>query len=472
MFELSNDAGRDLLETVKEIEAKKEDDKSISEKRDFVSNNWIKEGVENDTINQIKERGGAVWLSPDGDILFRPQQTAKIIKLEKAKAQNVLANYLDREAVRLFTGTKEVDPDIFPNELLCVTDKFTPFAHSEFLEIEGMTYRTPWRPTQYMSAKPSADEPQAIKMLLARLTAHNPIYYRWMINWMAGFLQTRRRSQCALVLKGDQGSGKGILFEHIITPLFGEEYCIVIDDDRLHSNFKNWISGNLFYNLNEISHDMRTRKAVKNFIKQLVTDTKVQAEQKYKDAGAIEIFGQVLITSNELAPLEIETSDRRFTIIQTDQALKKDGINTTKLIENIKSELMAFASYLIGYNVDWVLFDTALDTPEKRAVVNATTDKVILIGNAIKMKDISFFEPMEETNTHLYNLVCDDLGKGRLCQSHLKQIYEGVFDDTISAKHIINRLATFDVSLFGDTKKSNGKKYYILKYIQCEEFSP
>ncbi|MDP2077329.1 MAG: DUF5906 domain-containing protein [Sulfuricurvum sp.] len=469
MFESLNESAHNLLNTAKEIEAKKEADKSITQNGEFVANNWVKDGEENDTINQIKERGGAVWLSPDGDILFRPQQTAKIIKLEKAKAQNVLANYLDREAVRLLTGTKEVDPDIFPNQLLCVTDKFTPFAHSEFLEIEGMTYRTPWRPTAYMSVKPSADEPKAIKMLLQRLTNHNPTYYKWVINWMAGFLQTRKRSQCALVLKGDQGSGKGILFEYVITPLFGEEYCIVVDDDRLHSTFKNWMGGQLFYNLNEISHDVKTRKAIKNFIKQLVTDTKVQAEQKYKDAGAIEIFGQVLITSNELAPLEIETSDRRFTIIQTDQALKKDGINTSKLIESIKSELITFASYLIGYGVDWVLFDTALDTPEKRAVVNATTDKTVLLGNAIKMIDVSFFEPMEEANVHLYNLVCDDLAKGRLCQSNLKQIYEGVFDDTISAKHIINRLATFDVSIFGSTKKSNGKKYYTIKDIQCVE---
>lgn len=472
MFELSNDAGRDLLETVQEIEAKKEADKSITQNGEFVANNWVKDGVENDTINEIKERGGAVWLSPDGDIMFRPTPSSKIVKLEKAKAQNILANFLDREAVRLLTGTKEVDPDIFPNELLCVTDKFTPFAHSEFLEIDGMTHRTPWRPTQYMNATPSADEPKAIKMLLERLTAHNPIYYRWMINWMAGFLQTRRRSQCALVLKGDQGSGKGILFEHVITPLFGEEYCIVIDDDRLHSNFKNWISGNLFYNLNEISHDMRTRKAVKNFIKQLVTDTKVQAEQKYKDSGAIEIFGQVLITSNELAPLEIETSDRRFTIIQTDQALKKDGINTAKLIENIKGELMTFASYLSGYGVDWVLFDTALDTPEKRAVVNATTDKVVLLGNAIKMRDVSFLEPMEEINTHLYNLVCENFAKGIIDQSHIKTIYQDIFDEEVKPRYLLDKLKTFDVSIFGQTHKYSGRKCYKLGVSESVVNSP
>lgn len=471
MFELSNEAGRDLLEAAKEIEAQNEANKSIAKSGEFVANNWIKEGVENETIKEINERGGAVWLSPDGDIIFRPQPVAKSLKLEKAKAQNILANFLDRESVRLLSGTREVDPDIFPNELLCVSDKFTPFANSEFFEIEGMTYRTPWRPTPFMSANASGEFP-AITMLLQRLTNHKAEYYRWVINWVAGFFQSRRRSQCALVLKGDQGSGKGIFFEHIIKPLFGADYCITIDDDRLHSTFKNWIDGSLFYNLNEISHDMRTRKAVKNFIKQLVTDPLVQAEQKYKDSGSIEVFGAVLITSNELAPLEIETSDRRYTVIQTDRGLKKDGIDTDRLILGIKRELEVFASFLLSYKVDWIMFNTALDTPEKRAVVNATTDKVVLLGSAIKARDISFFEPMEEVNTHLYGLVCANFEKGFVDQSHIKTIYENVFGEDVKPRYLLDKLRTFDVVIFGQTYKYNGRKCYKLGTHESGANSP
>lgn len=461
MFELSNEAAIDLLETAKEIEAKSSNE-SIPQSSEFVANNWIKEGVENKTLNEINERGGAVWLSPDGDIIFRPQPTAKPLKLEKAKAQNILANFLDRESVRLLNGTREVDPDIFPNELLCVSDKFTPFSHKEFFELDGMTYRTPWRPSEYMINKGEIGEFNAIQMLLKRLTNHNAEYYRWVINWVAGFFQSRRRSQCALVLKGDQGSGKGIFFESVIKPLFGADYCIMIDDDRLHSTFKNWLGGSLFYNLNEISHDMRTRKAVKNFIKQLVTDPLVQAEQKYKDAGAIEVYGQVLITSNELAPLEIETSDRRFSVIQTARGLKKDGIDTERLVLDIKRELQYFAAFLLSHHVDWIMFNTALDTPEKRAVVNATTDKVVLLGNAIKMRDVSFFEPMEEVNTHLYNLVCENFAKGFIDQSHIKTIYENVFGEEVKPRYLLDKLRTFDVMIFGQTHKYNGRKCYKL----------
>lgn len=472
MFELSNEAGRDLLEVAKEIESQNEANKSIAKSGEFVANNWIKDGVENETINEINAKGGAVWLSPAAKIMFRPNPTAKPLEFDKDKAEIMLANYLDRESVRLLKGTREVDPDIFPNELLSVSDKFTPFSNSEFFELDGMTYRTPWRPAEYMTIKGEAGEFNAIQMLLERLTNHNAEYYRWVINWVAGFFQSRRRSQCALVLKGDQGSGKGIFFEYIITPLFGEEYCIVIDDDRLHSNFKNWIGGQLFYNLNEISHDMRTRKAVKNFIKQLVTDTKVQAEQKYQDAGAIEVYGQVLIGSNELAPLEIETSDRRYTVIQTARGLKKDGIDTDRLVLDIKRELQYFAVFLLTYRVDWIMFNTALDTPEKRAVVNATTDKVVLLGNAIKMRDVSFLEPMEEVNTHLYNLVCENFGKGFVDQSHIKTIYENVFGEEVKPRYLLDKLRTFDVMIFGQTHKYNGRKCYKLGVYENIENSP
>ncbi len=464
MFELSNEAVRDLIETAKEIEAQNEVNENIAKNGEFVANNWIKESVENNTLNEIKERGGAVWLSPDGDIVFRPSQLVKPIKIEKVKAQNVLANFLDRESIRLLNGTKEVQPDIFPNDLLCATDKFTPFSKSEFFEIDGVTYRTPWRPTLYMNANTVGDFP-TITMLLQRLTGHKVEYYQWVVNWIAGFFQSRRRSQCALVLKGDQGSGKGIFFEHIIKPLFGIDYCIMIDDDRLHATFKNWIYGSLFYNLNEISHDIRTRKAVKNFIKQLVTDPLLQAEQKYKDSSGVEVFGAVLVTSNELAPLEIETSDRRYTVIQTDKGLKKDGIDTDRLIQSISRELNPFAAFLLSYRVDWNLFNTALDTPEKRAVVNTTTDKVVLLGHAIKTMDIEFFEPLAEINNHLFCIIYNDFQKSRFCQSFLRQLYEQIFDDTVTARYLISRLAAFDVSIFGDTKKSNGRKYYMLKLI-------
>jgi hypothetical protein len=112
--------------------------------------------------------------------------------------------------------------------------------------------------------------------------------------------------------------------------------------------------------------------------------------------------------------------------------------------------------------VDWVLFDTALDTPEKRAVVNATTDKVILIGNAIKMKDISFFEPLEDTNLHLYNQVCDNLAKGIIIQSHIKTIYQDVFGEEVKPRYLLDKLKTFDVSIFGQTYQSSNHKYYKL----------
>lgn len=460
MFESLNESAHDLL---KEVEAKKEANKSIAKNREFISNNWIKEGVDNTTLDAINKKGGAVWLDKGGEIQFRHKPTSEIKKLDITKAKTVLANFLDRKSIRIYNGTKEAEADIFANDILSVQDKFTPFVKSEFYSEGDELFRTAWKPTQYMNAEPSQIMPPNIKFLFERLTNDNPTYLEWVINWIAGFFQTLKRSQCALVLKGDQGSGKGILMEHIITPLFGEKYCTVIDNDGLESKFKEWVNSVLFYNFNEISHnDVKSRKIVKNFLKQLITDGKVRAEEKNQGAGSVEVFGQIIFFSNEGVPIEIEPTDRRYTVIQTNRGLKKDGVNTSALVENIKSELMAFASYLKGYKVNYVLFDTPLDTKEKRAIVNATTDKATLLGTALKDMDIAYLQQLEDHAVSLYNETCDNMVKGFVIRSQLVSIYFHLFDEEIKKSHLFNRLKNLDIDVFGQTYPYSGHQVYRL----------
>ena len=57
MFEKLNETANHFIE---EVEAKKEADRIIPKNVPFIANNWLKEGVENDTLKEIKSRGGAV----------------------------------------------------------------------------------------------------------------------------------------------------------------------------------------------------------------------------------------------------------------------------------------------------------------------------------------------------------------------------------------------------------------------------
>lgn len=269
-----------------------------------------------------------------------------------------------------------------------------------------------------------------------------------------------------MVLKGDQGTGKGLLFEKIISELFGKKFCVVVDDDRLGSTFKNWIGGNLFCNLNEISHDMKGRKNTKNFIKMLVTDESVQTEKKFENASETEIFSNVIITSNENFPIEIEPSDRRFTVFNTGASLKKVGVDTASLIDEIKNELESFAIYLKNYDCDLSMYHQALDTPEKTALIEGTTDRFTIYTRAIINKDISFFEVISDENPSLFNILKDDFEKGRINQTNIVRAYEIVYDDDISSKTLMKKIRDIQPLVFPKERKkmisSNGNKYFKL----------
>ena len=444
---------------------------------EFIENNWLIEGNTNETLKELVESGAGLWLDNYGHIIYRANPTELPAKLEKAVSEVAIANKLRKDRIKLFTGET---PDIFPSQLQAVTETFDPFVQSEFYDVNGITHRTSFKPSIYL--KKTIDDcpnPGTIKKLIWHLVAHNEQYYKWVINWIAGFFQTLKKSQVALVFRGDQGAGKGIFFNEILSPLFGQEFSITVDDDRLVSNFKNWIPAKLFYNLNEISKGTKSRKNVKNFIKQLVTDPLIQSEKKYENSMTTRIFGNVLITSNETYVLEIEPSDRRYTVIKTGKDLKKSGWDMKETIKGIRKELHSFSQFLKGYNVNWVDYNQALDTPEKNALVEVTTDRFTYFVSKIKECNAEYFKSIAyEVN--------DNRSNPFQIEKDVQEAYNNGFtvdlivtlfrlmndDEEITPRKLMKKLRAVDPILFqnaenskesGRNYKANGKYYYIIK---------
>ncbi len=444
----------------------------------FQQNNWVKEGAEqNPALKAIDANGGALWINPAGEIYFRRCQTEKPSKLANDKAKIVLSNFLDRSSVLLFKGTgtgeNAIEPDIANNDIYMVMDKFTPFASSEFYSEHGVINRTSFKPSQYLQMQAGEHkESPSIKKLILHLCNYDEVHYQWVINWLAGFLQTLKTSDVALVLRGAEGTGKGLFMEQIIAPLFGEDFTVTVDDDRLNSNFKGWIGEKLFFNLNEIAHDGKTRRAVINFIKVLITDRLVQMEAKNKDAVATEIFGNILITSNEVSPLEISVTDRRFTVFQTAGNIKKAGWDTGAVVREIKSELTDFAVMLKSYKVDWALYDKALDTPAKRNIVQSTNDRYSLFLTAIKAKDLDYFHLQTEDISILedFKIIFD---RGDISTQEITHLFNATHndnDDAVPPRAIMKKMRGLDVNMFEQKggKPVHGRKVMGERYFSIE----
>lgn len=441
----------------------------------FEANNWL-ERKTNKVLNLLKEKGGALWLSPSGNMIYRKHVDGEIYELSGVdKAKAALESFMKEDEILIFKGQRGIPADIRPVDLRNVEERFTPFVNAEFYNGDYGVCRTSFRPSPYLMLKDrktkrtDIQDFDWIQLLIGNLVNGNDDYAQWMINWLAGFFQTLKRSGVSLVIKGVQGSGKGIFFKHIITPLFGEKYCVMVDQNRIESQFMPWVPGMLFYNLNEIAVDAKSRKNLRNFLKHLVTEESVFVELKHKDARDIDLFGHILITTNDHLPIEIEHSDRRFTVFQTGPSLADLNLKGEDMVAGIAKELEDFALFLRHYPVDWAQYGKCIDSPAKAAIVENTNSKLENFVNAILTRDVTYFEVLLEServeDRHVYDDISDGFDRGFIAQPRLVAAYRIIFDKSgATAQSVGKQLRLINPEVFGADKlvKYGGGKVFHL----------
>ena len=444
--------------------------------KSFKFNNWIK-NENNKTLRAIRQADGAIWLGHDGDIFYRLHNEEQPIKAAVSKARLVISSLINRSITLI--SAKDKEPDIGELDLkLVARDEFTPFKMQEFYKSGSVYIRNTFRPTPLMlKAEVKEAQPEAILKLIYHLANNDEERAKWIINWLASFFQTLNRSQVSLLLRGSQGGGKGIFFDEVIKPLFGVEQTSQINNTSIQGQFLGTlIEGNLFYNLDEIQHDLASSKKVKNFLKALVTNKGIVLEKKFQNMEReTPLFGQILITTNEPYSIEIEPSDRRFTVYTTGEKLEATqwlGFNSYHALSAaIKTELQDFANYLFSYKADTALANKAQDTEEKEALVGATTDRFQQFAHAIKRKDLIFFETVKDSDAHeqqrglyIYAELAKDFDKNRVKSATLKVLFELIYEEEISSKRLLGKLRVVEPQTFDPrrVKKSDGNKYYTL----------
>ena len=61
------------------------------------------------------------------------------------------------------------------------------------------------------------------------------------LNWLACIVQHRKLTMSAWVISGEQGTGKGALFHHILTPLLGRNHTRAIEPTDFRGDFNEFM---------------------------------------------------------------------------------------------------------------------------------------------------------------------------------------------------------------------------------------
>jgi putative DNA primase/helicase len=146
--------------------------------------------------------------------------------------------------------------------------------------------------------------------------------FHWLMCWLAYPLQRPgAKLRTAVVMHGDEGAGKNFLFECVLE-IYGR-YGALVGQDELEDKFNDWRSGKCMV----IGDEVSSRQELvhnKNRLKALITSPTVQINPKNLPRREERNHINIVFLSNELQPLALDNSDRRYLVIYTPRMRDRD----------------------------------------------------------------------------------------------------------------------------------------------------
>jgi acyl carrier protein len=150
----------------------------------------------------------------------------------------------------------------------------------------------------------------------------NDDYYDYLIRWMANAVQNPHLpGQVAVVLKGDQGTGKGT-FARIFGHLFGAHYKYVSDPRHVIGTFNYMLNDAVLVFADECF--VSGSKQHESALKALITENTLRVEQKGVDSVDARNCVHLIMATNKEWAIGAELSDRRFFVLDVDRARRVD----------------------------------------------------------------------------------------------------------------------------------------------------
>ena len=193
------------------------------------------------------------------------------------------------------------------------------------------------------------------------------------LKWLAFAIQHPEiRPTWHLLLTGDTGVGKGVLFSDVITPLVSGQTQLVNKFARLTGQFSSVLEGSLFLCLDDCRYgtiDTQTQ------LKSLLTEKSVFVEKKgINDAGMVSTYTRVVLNSNHKTPLPMDASERRW-YVPSYITHKVDGNETQRFMETFldwvqkPQNIDAIYNYLMTMDLDGFNPNRCAHTPTQLAMI-------------------------------------------------------------------------------------------------------
>lgn len=246
----------------------------------------------------------------------------------------------------------------------------------------------------------------------------------YFLNWLAFAAVTLKKTGTAMIFKGSPGTGKGVLFNCLLRPFFGKDFCPELSNDDMSSSFTNpALSRALMVGFNEVKGSFAENNTMYERLKLLVTEDIFRYTLKGKDSSIRSNNFNCLFFSNNAVPIQIQYGDRRYSVFSTSSRPLKEvarasfNENMNEFIAGIAEELEFFWKNLALYDFSELRAKEIYHTREREGIQNVTDTKQNILAVSLVSLNKSFQnEIAEKISTIFENGAIDNPMLSKLCE--------------------------------------------------------
>lgn len=267
--------------------------------------------------------------------------------------------------------------------------------------------------------------PPTIKKDIMHASGNDEEFFEWFMNWLACIVQYMQKNMSAPVFYGTEGTGKGVMMDRILMPIFGVENCEVIMTEVFEGIYNGFMEHAqiLFVDEAEIAA-YENSKPMAAKLRNYITESIVKIRKMHTNHYNTTNFTNIIFASNEREPVKIKKGDRRYSFGKYQP--NKLILTHEEIYVKIPAEVEDFAHYLMTRVADKQKALTPLENEAKKQVRELGESAVDQVCDMIVNGDLQGLWDMrqmvklrhrgivEDETANVYIRILSDAVKGKM----------------------------------------------------------
>lgn len=216
--------------------------------------------------------------------------------------------------------------------------------------------------------------------------------------WLAHLFQRpEERPSWHLMVISNTGTGKGFLFDKILSPLLCKQAVLLNNFKKLTGQFSTVLDSNMLVFLDDAKSKSDT---LATELKSILSDSNQMIEAKYEQAKMVKNYTRFIFASNEYRPIKLDDNERRWYIPKRiEHGINRD--HTQSIVDTLEDWLSAggldqLYHWFMDYSLDGFRHTRCNQTETLQSMISASksvleTEVTEWIQNklAFKLSDIT-----------------------------------------------------------------------------------